>query len=152
MESFRDASTVRVKDGRGPCVTRWRRSSSLQPNVSVLCSIYGREVLLTFSRGGLGLTGGIADVGSLVQCLQGIHEEKASLEILERYDEKRREVFSKFTDPLSSSNLERLFEDGATILDRDPALQYIKAASMDPIQSSQLPKVVFQVPSSTRSL
>ncbi|RVX69825.1 hypothetical protein B0A52_05659 [Exophiala mesophila] len=88
--------------------------------------------------GGLGLTGGIADVGSLVDALQGIHEGKASLKILEVYDQTRREIYHKFIDPVSSANLERIWLDGSTALETDPGLQFIHAASQDPIKMAQL--------------
>lgn len=89
------------------------------------------------------MTGGIADVGSLVDCLRGIHQGRASLKILEVYDEKRRDIYHKFTDPISTTNLERLFQDGASALETDPVLQYIKTVSADPAESTKLQKVVY---------
>ncbi|KIW13561.1 hypothetical protein PV08_08749 [Exophiala spinifera] len=95
--------------------------------------------------GGLGLTGGISDVGSLVDALRGIHEEKASLKILEIYDQTRREIFNKFIDPISSANLERIWIDGSTALEKDPTLQYMHAAAQDPARLGHLLRVSFQV-------
>lgn len=92
-------------------------------------------------RGGLGLTGGIADVGSLIDALKGIHEKKASLKILEVYDQTRREIYHKFIDPVSSANLERIYQDGSTALETDPGLQFIHAASQDPTKMAQLLRV-----------
>ncbi|KIW95655.1 uncharacterized protein Z519_04240 [Cladophialophora bantiana CBS 173.52] len=43
--------------------------------------------------GGYGLTSGIADIGSLVDCFQGIHEGLATINILNKYDQKRREKY-----------------------------------------------------------
>ncbi|KIW38763.1 uncharacterized protein PV06_09708 [Exophiala oligosperma] len=88
--------------------------------------------------GGLGLTGGIADVGSLVDCLQGIHGGRAGLKILDIYDEKRREIYHNLIDPMSSSNLKRVIQDGSTALEKDPILQYISFASKEPAEAANL--------------
>ncbi|KAM7186386.1 hypothetical protein V8F33_011859 [Rhypophila sp. PSN 637] len=60
--------------------------------------------------GGLGLTGGIADVGSLFDALLGIHTEKADDSILDIYDQMRRKIWHEIINPLSSANMERLFK------------------------------------------
>lgn len=67
--------------------------------------------ILTDYRGGLGLTSGISDVGGLVDCLYGIYDGKADLDILDQYDRIRREVYKTITDPVSSRNLERIRQD-----------------------------------------
>ncbi len=77
----------------------------------------------------------------MVDCLIGIHRGKADIGILEKYDEKRREIYNTVTDPTSSSNLERLFQEGATALQNDPVLQYINAVSKDPATAEQMIKV-----------
>lgn len=92
-------------------------------------------------RGGLGLTGGIADVGSLVECLVAIHNGAADFSILEKYDEKRREVYRTVTDPTSSENLKRVFNDGETVLEHDRLLQMIEKSATDPA----LGKILMQV-------
>lgn len=89
-------------------------------------------------RGGLGLTGGIADVGSLVDSIRGIHEGKASLKILEVYDEKRREIYRNFIDPVSTANLNRCRQEGSKALENDKILQFIKMASQDKAETSKL--------------
>lgn len=76
---------------------------------------------LIFCSGGLGLTGGIADVGSLYECLGGIHTERADDSILDQYSDIRRKIWSDIIDPVSSDNIRRLF-------DQDPD----KAAENDP--------------------
>ena len=60
--------------------------------------------------GGLGLTGGIADVGSLFDGLVGIHRGQADDSILDAYDEQRRKIWHDIINPQSSDNMRRLFE------------------------------------------
>lgn len=61
--------------------------------------------------GGLGLTGGIVDVGGLFQCLDGIHKNKTSDAILDIYSDVRREKYEKFIDPISSENFIRMSKE-----------------------------------------
>jgi hypothetical protein len=56
----------------------------------------------------MGLTGGFADVGGLYDCLYGIYSGQADENILDLYDEKRREKYLNVIDPISSGNLRRL--------------------------------------------
>ena len=58
--------------------------------------------------GGLGLTGGFADVGGLAECLEGIASGRADEGILEKYDEVRRRIWRDVIDPVSTGNLERV--------------------------------------------
>lgn len=83
-------------------------------------------------RGGLGLTGGIADIGSLTDCFYGYVDGKASLKIFEKYDECRRAIYNNITNPTSTINMERMRKNGQTVLDEDDFLQYIKNGSVDP--------------------
>ncbi|KEF59448.1 uncharacterized protein A1O9_04292 [Exophiala aquamarina CBS 119918] len=83
--------------------------------------------------GGLGLTGGLADIESLYDCLIGIHEGKAQDSILDKYDEVRREMWHKFIDPISSENLRRLNgQDPEKARENDSLLQMLERASRDP--------------------
>ncbi|KAK0610936.1 hypothetical protein B0T14DRAFT_487458 [Immersiella caudata] len=60
--------------------------------------------------GGLGLTGGIADVGSLYDSFVGIHTDRADADmILDKYDEVRRGIWHDVIDPISQENMRRLF-------------------------------------------
>ena len=63
---------------------------------------------LTVCSGGMGLTGGFADVGGLYDCLYGIYSGQADESILDLYDKKRREKYLNVIDPISSGNLRRL--------------------------------------------
>ncbi|KAK3347418.1 hypothetical protein B0H65DRAFT_460412 [Neurospora tetraspora] len=78
------------------CVERMRVGRLLLvADAAHLCNPFGR----------LGLTGGIADVGSLYECLVGIHTGKADDSILDRYDE----VWHDIVNPTSLHNMRRLF-------------------------------------------
>ncbi|EXJ59421.1 uncharacterized protein A1O5_12302 [Cladophialophora psammophila CBS 110553] len=81
--------------------------------------------------GGLGLTGGIADVGSLTDCLLGIFSGKAGLDILDKYDRVRREIYNGIIDPLSTVNMNRMSTDGETALETDHFLQMAQQAGKD---------------------
>ena len=58
--------------------------------------------------GGLGLTGGIADVGNLFDALMGIHKNLADDTILDKYSEVRMRIWAETTDPMSRENFRRL--------------------------------------------
>ncbi|KAL2218839.1 hypothetical protein M432DRAFT_390985 [Thermoascus aurantiacus ATCC 26904] len=60
--------------------------------------------------GGLGLTGGIADVGSLFDALMGIHRGLADDSILDKYSEVRRKIWTDIIDPMSRENFRRLHD------------------------------------------
>jgi hypothetical protein len=72
--------------------------------------MYGMEFISNIHSGGLGLTGGIADVGSLCDSLVGIHTGQADDEILDKYDEVRRQIWHDIINPNSSENMTRLFK------------------------------------------
>lgn len=73
--------------------------------------------------GGLGLTGGLVDVGNLFDCLNGIHQGLADDSILDRYNEVRREKYLTIIDPVSSQNLRHLLQDPDVALKGDPLFQ-----------------------------
>jgi 2-polyprenyl-6-methoxyphenol hydroxylase-like FAD-dependent oxidoreductase len=80
--------------------------------------------------GGLGLTGGLADIDSLFDCLIGIHEGKVQDSILDKYDQVRREMWYKFIDPVSSDNLRRLNgQDPEKALEQDKLLRALELAA-----------------------
>ncbi|KAI8725669.1 FAD-binding-3 domain-containing protein [Fusarium sp. LHS14.1] len=85
--------------------------------------------------GGLGLTGGIVDVGGLYDCLRGMYENKADATILDKYNEVRRQKWLDVIDVVSSSNLRRLFET-------DDFFQMLKKAETDPAYSQELQNAV----------
>ncbi|KIV81236.1 hypothetical protein PV11_08663 [Exophiala sideris] len=70
--------------------------------------------------GGLGLTGGLVDVGNLFDCFVGIHKGLTDDSILDRYSEVRREKYFNIIDPVSSDNLRRLIQDPEIAMKEDP--------------------------------
>jgi hypothetical protein len=100
---------------------------------------------LTSYRGGLGLTGGLADVGSLVDCFYGIDDGKATMDILDKYDEVRRGVYHNIIDPVSSINLERLWKEPESIRETDPFFIMLRKAAADPKVAEELQMVSISV-------
>ncbi|KAK0612711.1 FAD-dependent monooxygenase terC [Lasiodiplodia hormozganensis] len=91
--------------------------------------------------GGMGLMGGIVDVGGLYDCLVGIHEGKADDTILDKYNDIRRQKWFDFSDPISCENLRRLWKDPETIGDEDEFLLALKRTAVDPEFSNEFQKV-----------
>lgn len=90
------------------------------------------EVTDTPLSGGLGPTGGIADVGSLFDCLYGIHKGVADDSILEKYAEIRRKIYREIIDISSRENFRRLSgQDADTAGEKDPLFQLCKKAETD---------------------
>jgi hypothetical protein len=63
------------------------------------------------------------------------------MEILDKYDATRREIYRTFTDHLSSTNLQRIIQDGDTVFEKDPILKMISEASKIPNSAEMLQKV-----------
>jgi len=96
-----------------------------------LHSIHSGEVLTVVS-GGMGLTGGFADIGGLYDCLIGMHQGLADDSILDKYDEMRRERYKNFIDPISTSNFKRLWQqDPDTAVENDEFFKIVKKAETD---------------------
>ena len=89
--------------------------------------------------GGMGLTGGFADVGGLYDCLYGIYSGQADDSILDKYDEIRRQKYLDVIDPISSGNLRRLW-DPSSIAD-DDFIKMIKRAETDKDFASEMQQV-----------
>ncbi|KAJ2901601.1 uncharacterized protein MKZ38_001621 [Zalerion maritima] len=82
--------------------------------------------------GGLGLTGGIVDVGGLYECLIGMFSNKADASILDVYSDARRKKYQEVVNPISSANLLRMFSvHPDKVLDSDEFLQACKRAETD---------------------
>ena len=69
--------------------------------------------VVVMDSGGLGLTGGIADVGSLFDALMGIHLNLASESILDTYSDVRRKIWTEIINPMSRENYRRLVDRDA---------------------------------------
>ncbi|KAM5347485.1 hypothetical protein ACJ41O_010490 [Fusarium nematophilum] len=78
--------------------------------------------------GGMGLTGGLVDVGDLFNCLAGIHDNRATPDILDKYDHFRREKYKKFINTISESNLKRMKSDADDVEANDPDLVAMREA------------------------
>lgn len=82
--------------------------------------------------GGLGLTGGIVDVGSLSECLGALHQNLADEEILTTWAETRRQRYNDIINPWSQANIRRMFaQDPETALQDDWFLQAAERAETD---------------------
>jgi hypothetical protein len=59
----------------------------------------------------MGLTGGIADVGSLFDAMLALKEGKADDSILDKYSDIRRQKWAEIIDPMSRANFKRVCLD-----------------------------------------
>lgn len=92
--------------------------------------------------GGLGLTGGFADVTGLAECLEGIAIGQADDSILDKYDEVRRSIFHNVIDPISCANLLRVSNlDSDAAIEKDPFISMCVAAKNDPKIKEKFQKV-----------
>lgn len=89
--------------------------------------------------GGLGLTGGLADVDSLYDVLMGIHLGLADDSLLDRYDEVRRSMWHDHINVISSGNLKRLNgQDPEKALESDQFLQKLLESANDRKLAAQM--------------
>ncbi|KAF2192960.1 FAD/NAD(P)-binding domain-containing protein [Zopfia rhizophila CBS 207.26] len=94
--------------------------------------------------GGLGLTGGFADVGSLYDCLIGIHTDQLDEDILDKYSEIRIKIWREMIDPMSRANFHRLWDD-TKIADREEFFKMCEKASDDPVFGKSVAEAVHAV-------
>lgn len=87
---------------------------------------------LTYISGGLGLTGGFADVGSLYDCFVGIHEDELDDDILDKYSEVRIKLWRDMIDPMSRANFHRLWDENAKE-EREQFFAMCDKANDDPV-------------------
>ncbi|KAM5343928.1 hypothetical protein ACJ41O_012465 [Fusarium nematophilum] len=103
--------------------------------------------------GGLGLTGGIADVGCLFDALVSIHTGLAGDGILDYYSTVRAHKYRTVTDPLSTSNFMRLwFKDPETTIAEDEFLGLLKKAEDDASLMRQIRQVSLHQQAAVKSL
>ncbi|KAE9365033.1 FAD/NAD(P)-binding domain-containing protein [Stipitochalara longipes BDJ] len=96
--------------------------------------------------GGLGLTGGLVDVGGLAECLGGIQMGVADDGILDKYDEIRRQKYQEVINPVSSSNFLRVSAtDPGEALVKDEFLMMVEKARTDQATRNELDQGVFAV-------
>ncbi|KKY27067.1 hypothetical protein UCRPC4_g01292 [Phaeomoniella chlamydospora] len=92
--------------------------------------------------GGLGITGGIVDVGGLADCLEGIHKGSAHPDILDKYDEVRRHLWHTIINPVSSSNFLRVSsKDPDETARTDETIQLFRRANEDLVTKKQVDEV-----------
>ena len=60
------------------------------------------------------------------------------MDILDKYDEVRRGIYNNMIDPISSANLERLWQNPEAIKDTDLLFNTMKQAATDPKVAEQL--------------
>ena len=75
------------------------------------------------------MTGGFADVGGAYDCLYGIYTGRADDSILDKYNDIRREKYTTIIDPISSSNIRRLWDPEA--IEQDEFIQMCHRANAD---------------------
>jgi len=87
---------------------------------------------LTRISGGLGLTGGIVDVGALLQCFEGIQRGVADDSILDIYSRIQRQKWHEMINPISTQNIRRLFaQDPDKLLEQDEYMALVKKSETD---------------------
>lgn len=86
----------------------------------------------------MGLTGGLVDAGNLYDCLIGIHKGLADDSILDKYSDVRRDVYHNVIDPISSGNIQRMWQDPETIMENDDFLQMCLKVENDPEASKAM--------------
>jgi hypothetical protein len=94
--------------------------------------------------GGLGLTGGFADVGSLYDCFTGIHRDELDEDILDKYSEIRIKIWREMIDPMSRENFHRLW-DPAFKEKRDEFFKICDKANEDPAFGRSIVESIHQV-------
>lgn len=104
----------------------------MQSIVSANSRKIGQGCVKCVYSGGLGLTGGLVDIGNLYDCLAGIHNGLADDSILDKYSKIRRDKYLNIIDPVSSENLRRLWQNPDQALEVDEFLQMCERASTDP--------------------
>ncbi|KAE8454623.1 hypothetical protein EG329_000246 [Mollisiaceae sp. DMI_Dod_QoI] len=96
--------------------------------------------------GGLGLTGGLVDVGGLAECLEGMQKGVAGEEILDRYDGVRRGMWEEVINPVSSSNFLRVSAtDPETATEKDEFLKMVEVAGRDQKVRDELDQAMYAI-------
>jgi hypothetical protein len=94
--------------------------------------------------GGMGLTGGFADVGSLYDCFMGIHQDELDEDILDRYSEERIKIWRNMIDPVSRENFHRLW-DPAYEEKRQEFFKTCEKANADPVWGKSVAEAIHNI-------
>ena len=85
------------------------------------------------------MTGGLADIGGLFQCLEGMHAGLADSTILDKWSEVQIKKWHDIINPISSGNIKRLFDqDPEKAMENDDFLKALKRAETDVELSRQM--------------
>ncbi|KAF1938713.1 FAD/NAD(P)-binding domain-containing protein [Clathrospora elynae] len=94
--------------------------------------------------GGMGLTGGFADVGSLYDCFMGIHRDELDEDILDNYSKVRIGIWRDMIDPMSRENFHRLW-DPEFKDKRDYFFRMCEKANDDPVWGKSVAESIPQI-------
>lgn len=77
-----------------------------------------------------------------MDCFYGIYDGKVGFDILDNYDQARRNIFHKVTDVVSTANLNRVRSDADLLIDgKDPFFAFLDAAKKEPSLFQKLKEV-----------
>ena len=92
------------------------------------------DARVLFLRGALGLNGGIADVGSLYDCLKAIHDGVADESILDVYSDVRIKKWKTIVDPQSQSTIRFIFSHPEDV-PNSPLFKLAEALKNNPLEA-----------------
>lgn len=89
----------------------------------------------------MGLTGGLVDAGNLFDCLYGIATGQVEDSILDKYSEIRIQKYQEIINPISSGNIQRLWDVSPEAIQKDPFFQAVERAKTDKEFDKEMKKV-----------
>lgn len=89
----------------------------------------------------MGLTGGLVDAGNLFDCLYGIATGQLDDSILDKYSEVRIQKYNDIINPISSSNIRRVWDPSPEAIKADPFFQMVERANKDEEFAEEMKKV-----------
>lgn len=89
----------------------------------------------------MGLTGGLVDAGNLFDCLFGLATGQADDSILDKYSEIRIQKYQEIINPISSSNIRRLWDPSPEAIKADVFFQAVERAKTDKEFEAEMKKV-----------
>ncbi|KAK2606629.1 hypothetical protein N8I77_005364 [Diaporthe amygdali] len=95
--------------------------------------------------GGMGLTGGLVDAGNLFDCLYGIATGQLDDSILDKYSEIRIRKYNDIINPVSSSNIRRVWDPSPEAIKADPFFQAVERAEKDEAFAEEMKKGLLDV-------
>ncbi|KAG6354514.1 hypothetical protein INS49_004531 [Diaporthe citri] len=95
--------------------------------------------------GGMGLTGGLVDAGNLFDCLYGIATGQLDDSILDKYSEVRIQKYNDIINPISSSNIRRVWDPSPEAIKADPFFQAVERANKDEEFAEEMKKGLLTV-------